>query len=311
VLSGAAVNASRSFSGEVVFDGGNARPERGEKCVDGSFHIGSVGPGNGFSVRRTVRMFLPAICRIAAYLSACCAGLAFPAILNGIGKLEISVAEKPMRTQIDPTRTSDQQVRALLEHYDCPVPFHEVRTWFLGNIATPAMSASPIKVVEDLWGGELPTFDSIDAANELVGALVMGLWNRLTRHQDRSSPFRLMRVEIAATGEGLTKLALMRRQELDGFIEGLFARAEKIDLPERAHRGLNVLGEMRASFQAVLDVAADETKSATDKDMETTLRHMREMTTITEREMHSVVLSCKRARKQILAGLPARKPTLH
>ena len=68
---------------------------------------------------------------------------------------------------------------------------------------------------------------------------------------------------------------------------------------------------MRASFQAVLDVAADETKSATDKDIETTLWHMREMTTIAEREMHSVVLSCKRARKQMLAGLPARKPTLH
>jgi hypothetical protein len=166
-------------------------------------------------------------------------------------------------------------------------------------------------VVEDLWGGELPPFDSIDAANELVGALVMGLWNRLTRHQDRSSPFRLMRIEIAATREGLTKLPLMRRQELDGFSEGLFGRAEKIDLPERAHRGLNALGELRASFQAVLDVAADETKSATDKDIETTLRHMREMTTIAEREMHSVVLSCKRARKQMLAGSPARKPTLH
>jgi len=166
-------------------------------------------------------------------------------------------------------------------------------------------------VVEDLWGGELPPFDSIDAANELVGALVMGLWNRLTRHQDRSSPFRLMRIEIAATREGLTKLPLMRRQELDGFSEGLFGRAEKIDLPERAHRGLNALGELRASFQAVLDVAADETKSATDKDMETTLRRMREMTTIAEREMHSVALSCMCARKQMLAGLPAKKPTLH
>jgi prophage antirepressor-like protein len=50
---------------------------------------------------------------------------------------------------------------------------------------------------------------------------------------------------------------------------------------------------------------------ATDKDMETTLRRMREMTTIAEREMHSVVLCCKRARKQMLAGVPAKKPTRH
>ena len=216
-----------------------------------------------------------------------------------------------MTMQIDPTRTTDQQVRALLEHYNCPVPFHEVRTRFLGNIATPAMSASPIRAVEDLWGGELPAFDSIDAAKELVGALVTGLWNRLTRHQDRSAPFRLLRIETAPTREGLANLALMRRQELDGFVEGLFGRAEVIDLPERAHRGLGALGEMRALFQAVLDVAADETKSTTDGDMETTLRRMREMTTIAEREMHSVVLSCKRARKQMLAGSPAREPTLH
>jgi hypothetical protein len=44
------------------------------------------------------------------------------------------------------------------------VPFHEVRTRFLGNIATPVVSASPLKVVEALWGGELPAFDSIEGA---------------------------------------------------------------------------------------------------------------------------------------------------
>jgi len=70
---------------------------------------------------------------------------------------------------------SDEQVRTLLEQYNCPVPFHEVRTRLLGNIATPVMSASPIKMVEKLLGGELPAFDSIDAANELIGAIVMGL----------------------------------------------------------------------------------------------------------------------------------------
>jgi len=80
-----------------------------------------------------------------------------------------------MTKHTNPTPVSDEQVRTLLEQYNCPVPFHEVRTRFLGNIATPVMSASAIKMVEELWGGELPAFDSIDAANELIGALVMGL----------------------------------------------------------------------------------------------------------------------------------------
>ena len=216
-----------------------------------------------------------------------------------------------MTKHTNPTPSSDEQVRTLLERYNCPVPFHEVRTRFLGNIATPVMSASPIKMVEKLWGGELPAFDSIEAANELIGALVMGLWNRLTRHQDRNSPFRLMRIDSAPTREGLAALALMRRQELDGFIEGLFGQEDVVDLPERAHRGLDILGELRAQFAAVLEIATNETKAATDKGMETTLRHMREMTKNAEHEMHAIVLSCKRARKQMLAALPAKKSSLH
>jgi hypothetical protein len=216
-----------------------------------------------------------------------------------------------MPTHPNPSPASDEQVRALLERYKCPVPFHEVRTRFLGNIASPVMSASPIKVVQDLWGGELPPFDTIDDANELIGALVMGLWNRLTRHQDRNSPFRLLRIDTAPTRGGLATLALMRRQELDGFVAGLFGRNDAIDLPDQAGRSLNELAEMRAAFVAVFDVVSDETKSATDRDMETTVRHTREMTKSAEHEMHAIVMACARARKQMLAGVPTRKPTVH
>lgn len=211
----------------------------------------------------------------------------------------------------NPPTATDEQVRALLEKYKCPVPFHEVRTRFLGNIASPIVAASPIKVVQGLWGGELPPFDDIDEANELIGALVMGLWNRLTHHQERSSPFHLLRMEAAPSRAGLAALAQMRRQELDGFIEGLFGREEMIDLPERAHRGLDNLGQMRALFEAVVVLAVDDAKPVTDKGMESTLRHLREMTRNAEHEIHAVVLACTRARRQMLAGMPTSKPTVH
>jgi hypothetical protein len=216
-----------------------------------------------------------------------------------------------MPTRANPSPASDEQVRALLERYKCPMPFHEVRTRLLGNIASPVMSASPIKVVQDLWGGELPPFDTIEEANELIGALVMGLWNRLTRHQDRASPFRLMRVDTASTREGLATLALMRRQELDGFIEGLFGREEVVDLPKRSHRGLDELGQMRALFEAVVRLAEDDTKQTTVKGVEPTLRRMHEMTKIAEHEIHAVVLACARARKQMMARMPTTRPTVH
>ena len=53
-------------------------------------------------------------------------------------------------------------VRALLDRYACPVPFHVVRMRFLGNIASPKLDASPIKIIETLWGGEMPVFDADD-----------------------------------------------------------------------------------------------------------------------------------------------------
>jgi hypothetical protein len=108
------------------------------------------------------------------------------------------------------TGPGDDEVRLLLDRYKCPIPFHEVRTRFLGNIASPVMSASPIETVKGLWGGELPPLDDINAANELIGALVMGLWNRLTRHQERNAPFRLLRFDMPETSKGLHAYALQR-----------------------------------------------------------------------------------------------------
>src|SRR5215472_15544510 len=96
---------------------------------------------------------------------------------------------------------SDEEVRVLLDRYKCPVPFHEVRTRFLGNIASPVMSASPIETIKELWGGEFPPFDDIKAAKELIGALVRVLWNRRTRQQERSAPSRLLRVDLTETAK--------------------------------------------------------------------------------------------------------------
>ena len=120
-----------------------------------------------------------------------------------------------------------------------------------------------------------------------------------------------MRVDTASTREGLAALALMRRQELDGFIEGLFGHEEVVDLPKRAHRGLDELGQMRALFEAVVHLVEGDTKQPTDKGVETTLRRMREMTKIAEHEIHAVVLACTRARKQMMAGMPTTRPTVH
>jgi hypothetical protein len=216
-----------------------------------------------------------------------------------------------MAKRLIPTAAGDDQVRVLLDRYRCPVPFHVVRTRFMGNIASPDMTAAPIRTVEALWGGELPTFETLDAANELIGALVMGLWNRLTRHQERSAPFRLVRVEVPATREGIGNFALLRRQELEGFVEGLFGDKESLNLPERAHKALGILAEIGAMLEAARELADDPSKPTEPADVIATLGHFREITRIAEHEIHETVLSCTRARRQMLQALPARKAVFH
>jgi len=209
------------------------------------------------------------------------------------------------------TGTSDADVIALLKRYKCPTPFHEVRTRFLGNIASPVIGASPIEAVKQLWGGDLPEFDSTEAVNELLNALVAGLWNRLTAHQSSRNPFRLLRFDVAHTREGLKHLALVRRQELDGFVEGLFGREEHIDLPERAHEAVGVLAEIRAMLAGVINLLDDSRKPAEPDELKGLIRNIQELTIIAEKEMNKTNVSCKRARGRLLEQMPATKPTLH
>jgi hypothetical protein len=69
-----------------------------------------------------------------------------------------------------------------------------------------------------------------------------------------------------ATREGLATLAMIQCQEFDGFVEGLLGDEQTIGLPERAHRGLETLSEIRALMAAVIQMARDETKAATNPD---------------------------------------------
>jgi len=209
------------------------------------------------------------------------------------------------------TGASDAEVIALLKRYKCQTSFHEVRTRFLGNIASPVVDTSPLEAVKQLWGGQLPEFDSTEDVNQLLNALVAGLWNRLTAHQSSRNPFRLLRFDVAQTREGLKHFALVRRQELDGFVEGLFGVEEHLDLPERAHAALGVLAKVRAMLAGVIDLLDDSSKPAPSDDLKALIRNIQQITTIIETEMNKATVSCTRARRHLLERIPATKPTLH
>ena len=216
-----------------------------------------------------------------------------------------------MQSKRKPPVPSEHSTRTLLDRYSCSVPYHEIRTRFLGAIASPQMNGFPLQMVKDFWGGELPPFDSLDDLNELIGVLINGLWNDLTKHQKRSAPFRLVRITANATAIDLGRYALIRQQELDGFVEGLFNGEPGIGLPERAHEALDALGEMRAMIAGICDLVARDTQAKSKTTLETTFGHVRELTRIMEAEINELVLSCARARRQLPNTVATDMPAAH
>jgi serine kinase of HPr protein (carbohydrate metabolism regulator) len=109
----------------------------------------------------------------------------------------------------------------------------------------------------------------------------------------------------------MAKFARLRKEELEGFVDGLFGDKESLDLPERAHKALGALAEIRGILEASQVLAEDPTKPAEPGEIAVTLSRFRELTRIAEHEMHEAVLSCTRARRQMMQGLPAHRPVLH
>ena len=202
-----------------------------------------------------------------------------------------------------PKGYSQQAVEKLLQDHKCAVPFHVVRTRFLGSIATPGPSLPPLEMVKALWGGDLPAVDTIDTLNRILELLVMGLWNDLTRHQKRSEHFRLARPSVLENRAGLIRLAQIRTEELDGFADGLFGRHDDLELPDRADQSMDTLGELRAMFVSVADVVIRDV-GASESEINKTFGSVRELTRIAEKEIHEVVIVCTKARQ---SGLVAGK----
>ena len=201
---------------------------------------------------------------------------------------------------------ADADIKRLLERYACPVPFHVVRTRFLGALDAPGTMTPPLQVVAALWDGELPEFESSEDANELLSALVMGLWNRLTEHQKRKHPFHLKRLRQPQDSKRLASYAQIRIEELRGFMDGLYGDQEAIELPERAHEALQHLSKLHSFMQAYVQFSDDP-----DMDLHDTQRRLTELTRIAEAEINALVLSCVRARRHQLQTQSVTTPQLH
>ena len=191
---------------------------------------------------------------------------------------------------------SDKAIAALLEQYRCPTPFAAARAILMGTLSSPIVSLSPLATLETLWDGQMPVFESGDDAQALFDALIGGLWNRLADHQSSRHPFQLVRAPVASTRPELSAFALTRKQEIAGFVAGLFGKEAQLHLPEKAHAALRSLAEVHSMFVASADLLADQTKPAPEQSLVEFARNAQKMTVIAQSLINKVVQACKRAR---------------
>ena len=114
---------------------------------------------------------------------------------------------------------------------------------------------------------------------------------------------------MESSAANLGQYGRVRLEELDGFIEGLFNEQETIDLPERAHKAVNHLSELRAMMAGICDLVSRDPDADNPTELETTFKHLRELTRIMETEIHEAVLSCTRARRQTVKSRPTMTPS--
>lgn len=182
---------------------------------------------------------------------------------------------------------SEAKVRALLQQYGCPLAYHEVRAQFLGAIASPEVG-SAITEMQRLWGGQMPSFANIDAANEFMAVLVMGLWNQLTRHSEPGSPVSLSKIQHAANDTGLRVLAQTRKEELAAFLSGFYGGSSSVKVPDDIDRELNVLAELGGMFEGILNMPKEPDTKASRAEIASLLEKLDQLAEIAEIEMHRI-----------------------
>ena len=136
----------------------------------------------------------------------------------------------------------------------------------------------------------MPAFPSIDEVNELLEALINGLWNELTVHQDETQPYRLTPMPARATRQSLTSLVETRADEIHGFLTGIFGDQETLEVPESMADSLDTLVELGEVFSGMQTLLEDPEKAASLTDLKALKVHIAELTHIVEQEIHAVVI---------------------
>jgi hypothetical protein len=176
----------------------------------------------------------------------------------------------------------------------------------MGAIASPIDTVNPSLEIQTLWDGHAPDFASMAAANEFMQVLVMGLWNRLTKHFGSDDPFALIDNQPEPTEKGIKDYAKVRFEELQGFLAGFFQGEESVHLSEDIADCLDVLDDLIMMFGGIARLPK-ESRAVTLDEIQDLIGKLAELTAIAQREINQIITLCAAQRR----GEYEEPPRLH
>ncbi len=114
---------------------------------------------------------------------------------------------------------------------------------------------------------------------------------------------------VGSAADDFQRLRKARTEELEGFFGGPY---DEDDFFEWMVEGMEHQGEIIAMLHGDFEMLTRVTApSSSDAELAGIFRNVKELARIKEKEIHEVILSCKRARAHPLLQTGSRRPTLH
>ena len=188
-------------------------------------------------------------------------------------------------------------IRRLLKKHKSKFELHQVRAQFMGAIASPIDQVNPMTELKSLWdGGELPPMKNMAAANELIQAFAMGLWNKLSAYNDPEHPFELTAYSGINSDAEIRVFAQIKREELESFVAGFFQGQEKIELQTEISTSLNVIKDLINLFASFASLPKKINES--NGEIKKLMRKLLKVTEIAEEEINVIIVTSAESRRR-------------
>lgn len=187
--------------------------------------------------------------------------------------------------------TINQHVQALLSELNCPYKFHEVRSSFMGAIASPYV-VDPLFELNALWDGEFPKVESQEKLDKITKIFLEDFWDALATHatDKASQPFSLTSLDKAKSLGELKTHALLHGEEIDAFLNGFYQDQENLELDEDLGESLDILDELLQMYTDLVNT--EDSLALSPAELSDLADNMLKMTDMAEMEINNIIASC-------------------